>query len=125
MTHCISQRPVGVSEAVASQQNEVSSVTGDEDEEITVFSMHYNSNSLFKTSLLLDVFSSSRSHSFMHFKFSSDAILIFSNSSLMQFRYKADTFHAVFALEILAPCISVHIFHAHRTSVACISVHAH
>ena len=78
-------------------------------------------------SVLLDVFSSSRSyaHSFMHFKFSSDAILIFSNSSLMQFRYKADTFHAVFALEILAPCISVHIFHAHQTSVACISVHAH
>lgn len=51
MTHCISQRPVGVSEVVASQQNEVSSVTGDEDEEITVVSMHYNSNSLFKTSL--------------------------------------------------------------------------
>ena len=44
-------------------------------------------------------------------KISSDAILIFSNSSLMQSRYKVDTFHAVFALEILAPCISVFSMH--------------
>ena len=77
-----------------------------------VVSMHYNS--LFKTSLcywmcfqVVDAMYIFPCTS----KFSSDAILIFSNSSLMQSRYKVDTFHAVFALEILAPCISVFSMH--------------
>lgn len=41
----------------------------------------------------------------MHFKSSTDAILILLNSSLIHFRCNMDTFHAVFALEF-PPCTS-------------------
>ena len=50
--HCTSLRSVGVVAAVASSKSEVCNpvyiITGDGDEEITIVSTHYKSNSLFK-----------------------------------------------------------------------------
>ena len=78
--------------------------------EMRKLQLHYNSNSLLKPPRCfythLQVLDAMHIFS-MHFKSSSDAILILLNSSLIHYRCNVDTFHAVFALEFPVPCISV------------------
>ena len=123
--HCTSLRSVGVVAAVASSKSEVCNpvyiITGDGDEEITSVSMH-NSNSLFKPPRCfythLQVLDAMHIFS-MHFKSSSDAILILLNSSLIHFR----CIMWILSMQSLHLKFQFHAFqsHAPQTPVPCIS----
>ena len=125
--HCTSLRSVGVVAAVASSKSEVCNsvyiITGDGNEEITSVSTHYNnSNSFFKPPRCfythLQVLDAMHIFS-MHFKSSSDAILILLNSSLIHFR----CIMWILSMQSLHLKFQFHAFqsHAPQTPVPCIS----